>query len=81
MKDDKENGEFIGIAKFSGIGAKKLIEELHNAAKINLNANFIKVIDSIIKKGEVIAAYDIKDASFVDIDFPEDLEKAEKFFT
>ena len=81
MKDGKENGEFIGIAKFSGIGSKKLIEELHNAAKINLNTNFIKVIDNIIKKGEVITAYDIKDASFIDIDFPEDLEKAEKFFT
>ena len=80
MKEGKENGEFIGIAKFSGIGAKKLIEELHNTAKINLNTTFIKVIDTIIKKGEVVTAYDIKDASFIDIDFSKDLEKAEKFF-
>jgi choline kinase len=80
-KEDKENGEFIGITKFSAIGAKELIEELNNIAKIDLNTNFIKVMDNIIRKGQVIAAYDIKDASFIDIDFPEDLEKAEKLFS
>tara|TARA_Y100000310_G_scaffold345796_1_gene470072 strand:+ start:7473 stop:8165 length:693 start_codon:yes stop_codon:yes gene_type:complete len=80
MDKNKENGEFVGIAKFSTIGTKKLIEEIHNIAKINLDTNFIKVIDNLIKKGEIVTAYDVKNASFIDIDFPDDLEKAEEFF-
>ena len=55
-KIEGENGEFIGIAKLSKEGSKKLIEELNATAKENLNA------------------------SFIDIDFPEDLKKAEKLF-
>ena len=77
---DKKNGEFVGIAKFSDKGAKKLVIELSSTAKINLDATFIEVIDNLIKRGEAVSAYDIKDASFIDIDFPRDLEKAEKLF-
>ena len=76
----EENGEFIGIAKFSSIGADKLITELNQTAKTNLNASLIEVIDSLIKNGETITARDIEGASFVDIDFPEDLKKAEELF-
>lgn len=79
-RNEEENGEFIGIAKFSGIGAKKLVKELEFIARTNLNASLIEVINGLIKKGETVAALDIKDAQFIDIDFPEDLEKAEKIF-
>jgi len=75
-----ENAEFIGIAKFSVTGAKKLIEELNYFAKINLNTSFITVINNLIEKGEEISIYDIKDAQFIDIDFPEDLERAKELF-
>ncbi len=75
-----ENGEFIGIARFSSGGVTRLIEGLNEIAKINLNASFIDVIDRLIKKGEIVRAYDIKGASFIDIDFPGDLKKAEEFF-
>lgn len=79
-KIERGNSEFIGIAKFSKIGAKKLIEELNKIAKINLNASFTDVIARLIKKGEVVTAYDTKDMRFVDIDFPDDLKKVEKLF-
>jgi len=79
-KIDKENGEFIGIAKFSENGAEKIIEELKNTAKTNLNASFIEIIDELINKGEKVAACHIQDAQFIDIDFPEDLEKAKRIF-
>jgi choline kinase len=81
VSKEKENGEFIGIAKFSDLGAKKFIEELDNIAKADLGASFIYVVDNLIKKGEKIAAYDIGAAQFIDIDFPDDLEKAEKLFS
>lgn len=75
-----ENGEFVGIAKFSKIGAKKLIDELNEIAKININSSFIDTIESIIEKNQRIDAYDIKDMRFIDIDFPEDIKKAEELF-
>lgn len=78
-KIEGENGEFIGIAKFSDSGAEKLIEELDEIAKENISTSFITLIDRLIKKGETIKAYDIKDAEFVDIDFPDDLKRAEEF--
>ncbi len=80
LNTGKENGEFIGTAKFSKSGSEKLINELNHIAKINLNTSFIKVVDNLIKKGEIVTAYDIKDAQFIDIDFPEDLEKTKGFF-
>lgn len=74
-----ENGEFIGLAKFSKKGAEKLIWELNEIAKVNINAPFIEVMENIIKSGERVSAYDIKDSKFIDIDFPEELEKAKNF--
>ncbi|MFH1593043.1 MAG: phosphocholine cytidylyltransferase family protein [Candidatus Woesearchaeota archaeon] len=76
----KENGEFIGIAKFSGAGTEKLIKELDNIAKVNLNASFIEAIDNIIDTGGIVEAHNIENAKFIDIDFPEDLERAKKLF-
>lgn len=75
-----ENGEFIGIAKFSSKGAKRLIKELDLTARTNLKASLIEVIDNMIKKEEIVTALDVKDAQFIDIDFPEDLEKAREIF-
>jgi len=74
-----ENGEFIGLAKFSKNGAERLIQELNKIAKVNINAPFIEIMENIIKSGEKVSAYDIKDSKFIDIDFPEDLEKAKNF--
>ena len=80
-KIDGVNGEFIGIAKFSAEGAKKLISGLEKAAKTDLNRSFVEVIDNMLKKGETIAALDIKNSRTIDIDFPEDLEKAKEVFS
>jgi len=80
IHENKENGEFIGIAKFLDNGAKKLTEELQNVVKKDLNTSFIELIDNLIKKGEIVTVYDIKDSQFIDIDFPEDLKKAGKIF-
>jgi len=80
IKRSRENGEFVGIAKFSEIGAKKLIVELDRIAEININSSFIDVIEGLINKNERINTYDIKNMQFVDIDFPADLKKAEELF-
>jgi L-glutamine-phosphate cytidylyltransferase len=80
IRTEEENGEFIGIAKFSNIGAEKLMTKLDLTAKTNLNASLIEVMDGLVKKGEIITAYDIKDSNFADIDFPDNLNEAKKLF-
>lgn len=77
---EKENGEFVGIIKFSAKGAEKMIKELESVLKDNLSASLIAIIGSLIKKGETVFSYDIKNARFIDIDFPEDLEQAKKLW-
>jgi choline kinase len=77
---DKVNAEFIGLAKFSKSGAAKLLIEIDKAAKTNLNASFIALINKLIEKNELVTAYDIKEAQFIDVDFPDDLDKANEIF-
>ncbi|MFH1173775.1 MAG: phosphocholine cytidylyltransferase family protein [archaeon] len=74
------NGEFVGIARFSEKGAKLLLDELHAVAKKNIAASLIEVIDTLIRKGITVRAYDIKDADYVDIDFPADIKRAIDIF-
>ena len=79
-KMEGENGEFIGIAKFSSKGAENVIAEIDAMAKGSLSISFIRVIDRIIADGNKVNAFDIGDSKFIDIDFPDDLKKAEGFF-
>lgn len=76
----EQTSEFIGAAKVSDFGARKLIKELDVVTKADLNASFIFLINSLIRKSERIGTFDIKDSYFIDIDFPEDLENAKKIF-
>ena len=50
ISEKQKNGEFIGIAKFSDAGSKKLTQELNEISKVSLNASFIEAIDNLIKK-------------------------------
>lgn len=75
-----DSGEFIGIAKFSARGAKNFIKEFEIAAKENLEVSLINIIDRLIKKGKKVTVHDIKESRFIDIDFPENLKMAAKFF-
>jgi len=75
-----ENTEFIGIAKFTKAGALKFIEALEAIARSNLSAFFFEVINQMISQGDIIKFYNIGNSKYVDIDFPDDLKKAEGFF-
>ena len=74
-KKEGENGEYIGISKFSANGSEKLIDEINIISKENINSSLIFVIDGLIKKEEKVSAYNIGKSNFVDIDFPDDLKK------
>lgn len=73
---DEENGEFIGITKISKIGAQKLIKNIYQTAKINIQSSLIDQFNELISKGIKIKAYEIKESAFIDVDFPKDLNKA-----
>ena len=79
-KLEMANSEFIGIAKFSSIGAEKFIKATEGLLKKSLAVSFINVVNSLIQKGEIVTACDVGNSRFVDIDFPSDLERAIKFF-
>ena len=72
-------GEFVGIAKFSAEGAMKFIAELEVALRGSVNSSFIDAVNNLIKSRVSVGMYDIADARFIDVDFPEDLKKAEGF--
>ena len=74
------NGEFIGIARFSKKGAALIIQELEKIARSNLNATFITLIGNLMAGQNVVYSLDIGNYNFFDIDFPDDLKEAEKFF-
>jgi choline kinase len=70
------DAEYIGLAKFSKKGAKILIKEMERAVRKNINTYFIETIKNIINKNIKIMACDITGEKWIDIDFPEDLERA-----
>jgi L-glutamine-phosphate cytidylyltransferase len=80
VSDNNWNAEFIGISKFSKNGSKKLLDEIHKMSKQTIDISFIAVIKKLIDDGEIIGFYDVSDGKFIDIDFPDDLKRAEKLF-
>lgn len=75
---NKKNAEFVGVAKFSSIGANKLLKEIGIMAKDNIDISFINVMGSLVDQGEIVSSYDIAESKFIDIDFPYDLDMAKK---
>lgn len=87
---DKAYGEFIGLAKFTKTGAgilqsnyRRVINQYGNrpfqrAASLE-KAYLTDMIQELIDTGHVISNVDIK-GGWVEIDTPEDLEKARKRF-
>ena len=74
---DEPYGEFVGMAKFSPDVLPTLIEELEHVARTDLDTNFPRLIQRIIWKGHSISIH-TTDYSWMDIDFPSDLEEARR---
>jgi len=76
---DEPYGEFIGIAKFSPDIVPSMIEELEQVARANLDTNFPRLIQRLIREGHSISIH-ATDYSWLDIDFPSDLEAARRIW-
>jgi len=70
-------GEFVGLAKFSRSGAKKLVTILERVVREgNLKEYFEYAIQRLVDEGHEVHKCDVDDLPWVEIDFPEDFEKA-----
>lgn len=73
------NGEFIGLSKFSSqtfIDKKSVLE---TAIKENLKTSFIQFLNLLIQSGQKINFTEVSNNDWIEIDFPKDLQEAQKF--
>ncbi len=76
---DKAYGEFIGIAKFKGGGVHKLRKALDKIMRTgDVNAYFEAAVQDLIVTGKIVNFMEIGDSFYAEIDYIEDIEKAEE---
>ncbi len=83
LSEFEADGEFIGIAKFTGKASKNFWSTVEELARENTfpEYNFINAIERLLLKGEKIAPYLIsKNKKWFDIDSLDRLEEAKKQF-
>lgn len=75
-------GESIGIEKFSNIFFKKLCEVLDRKITLenNINEFYEASFQELYDTGNLMYAVDVSDLKCMEIDFPEDLRRAEEEF-
>lgn len=78
---NQKNSEYIGIAKFNGKSAKevfKLIDKLKSDGKIKDFPSPSYLFNLLIKRGLKIRPAYVGDLAYQEIDYPEDIEKAQE---
>ena len=83
MSEFEADGEFIGIAKFSGSAVKAFRSTVDELARENTfpEYDFINAIERLLLKGQKIAPYIVeKNRKWIDIDSLDRLEVAKKIF-
>ena len=79
-EDEEVYGEFIGVARFDKSALPSLHAALDNLARENLGARFTHLMRTLIASNTQITGCEIEDRSWVDIDFPKDLDVAIRLF-
>lgn len=74
------SGNFIGIAKFSKIGARKLCSQMAKLITGHKNDYYTIAIDALAKKGIQIGYIDVKDNKWAEIDTKVDLDNANEYY-
>lgn len=81
MNPDEADGEFLGIAKFSGKVLNYLRETSQQLLSKNLNLYMESVVEAAIKDKMKINTFEIGDSNFVEVDFEEDYFLAKQLFS
>jgi choline kinase len=78
VKFDEASGTFLGIAKFSAAGGERMFDELDRVIGAGeTNAYFTLALMGLIANGEQIGVSWTNGKSWIEVDFPEELEQAE----
>ena len=78
MNISEAYGEYIGMAKFSKNGARRLVDTLEEVIREGeLSLWFASALQRLIDKGNRIQACLTENKPWIEIDFPEDLERAQ----
>lgn len=79
VETSKAYGEFVGLARFSRKGAKKLVIILEKIVREgNLTDYFEYAIQRLVNEGHEVHKCDVNNLPWVEIDFIEDFYKAKK---
>jgi choline kinase len=79
LSEAEAYGCFIGIAKYSAHGLDNMLPEIESAAKAGkTNQYYIVGAASLMARGYPILPIDISGQKWLEIDFPEDLERAHR---
>ncbi len=90
VSPEEAHGEFIGLAKFSKVGAKAMKAAYHRVAKkrpstpfqsaVSLKKAYMTdMIQELVDCGSLVQSVDIT-GNWMEIDTPQDLERARKLF-
>lgn len=81
MSEFEADGEFIGIAKFTGSAAKAFHSAVEELARENTfpEYDFINAIERLLLKGQKIVPYFVGDKEWIDIDSLDRLEEAKQW--
>ncbi|MEE9465515.1 MAG: phosphocholine cytidylyltransferase family protein [Candidatus Neomarinimicrobiota bacterium] len=73
-------GEFIGIARFSGKFSDPFFRELDEIVAAGMNTAYFEYALKRLAPREALQIVDVTDLPCIEIDFPEDLEKARELW-
>lgn len=77
LSAEETSGEFGHMIKFSKEGSKALFDEIERfLARGDTNTYLMDVINAVIERGILVTPADIEGLAKIDIDFPEELERA-----
>ena len=75
------SGNFIGIAKFSKIGSRMLLDQMGEMISGHQNDYYTIAVDALVQKGTRIGYIDVKNSAWTEVDTQEDLEIARRIFS
>ena len=79
LPDDRTFGEFIGLARFTPAGARRLCEVARERIlPANPNAWIAQALTALAAGGEHVGCVDLGDLPYIEIDFPEELGRAQR---
>jgi L-glutamine-phosphate cytidylyltransferase len=80
IEPDAADGNFVGISKFSKVGAKMLVNQMRIMAGSHFQDYYTIAVDQLAKQAMLVGYADIGDMPWAEVDTLNDWEKAKELF-